>query len=141
MRFPSPSRRVERWSLLGALAKGIGLPENPEITSGICGRTCFFRHVDAEEKLSKKSKKGVAKGSVALLKESTQLGCVSQDSHPRKYILREKGKLGSNRAVKFSQGTWHQKKIRKERVHGEVLSKNVNLTSVVLARQHRRKIT
>ena len=31
------------------------------------GRTCFFRHVEAEEKPSKKSKKGGAKGSVALL--------------------------------------------------------------------------
>ena len=48
------------------------------------GRTCFFRHVEAEEKPSKKSKKGGAKGSVALLKDSTQLVCVSQDSCPRK---------------------------------------------------------
>ena len=46
-------------------------------------KTCFFRHVEAEEKSSKKSKKGGAKGSVALLKESAQLGCVSQDSYPR----------------------------------------------------------
>ena len=45
-----------------------------------------FRHVEAEEKPSKKSKKGGAKGSVALLKESAQLGCVSQDSYPRKSI-------------------------------------------------------
>ena len=44
----------------------------------------FFRHVEAEERPSKKSKKGGAKGSVALLKESTQLGCVSQDSYPKK---------------------------------------------------------
>ena len=48
------------------------------------GRRCFFRHVEAEEKPSKKSKKGGAKGSVALLKDSTQLVCVSQDSCPRK---------------------------------------------------------
>ena len=38
----------------------------------------------AEEKPSKKSKKGGAKGSVALLRRSIQLGCVSQDSYPRK---------------------------------------------------------
>ena len=69
------------------------------------GRTCFFRHVEAEEKPSKKSKKGGAKGSVALLKESTHLGCVSQDSYPRKSFLREEGKLGSKHAVKFSKGT------------------------------------
>ena len=52
---------------------------------------CYFRHVEAEEKPSKKLKKGGAKGSVALLKESVQLGCVSQDSHPRKSILRNVG--------------------------------------------------
>ena len=72
------------------------------------GRTCFFRHVEAEEKPSKKSKKGGVIGSVALLKESRQLGCVSQDSYPRKSSLREEGKLGSKHAVKFSKGTWHQ---------------------------------
>ena len=37
------------------------------------GRTCFFRHVEADEKPSKKSKKGGAKGS----------GCVSRDACPR----------------------------------------------------------
>ena len=57
-------------------------------------------------------KVGGARGSVALLKESIQLGWVSQDSCPRKSILREQGKLGSKHAVKFSQGTWHQIKIR-----------------------------
>ena len=46
----------------------------------------WFRHVEAEEKPSKKSKKGGSKGSIAMLKESMQLGCVSQDSHPRKSI-------------------------------------------------------
>ena len=81
-------------------------------TGCICGRKCFFRHVEAEEKPSKKSKKDGAKGSVAFLKESTQLGCVSQDSCPRRSSLREEGKLGSKRAVKFSKGTRHQIKIR-----------------------------
>ena len=77
-----------------------------------CGDKCRFRHVvEAEEKPSKKSKKGGAKGSVALLKEFTQLGCVSQDSHPKNSILREPGKLGSKYAVKHSKGTWHQIKI------------------------------
>ena len=51
------------------------------------GDKCHFRHVEADEKPSKKSKKGGAKGSVALLKESTQLGCVSQDSYPRKHLM------------------------------------------------------
>ena len=48
----------------------------------IYGRKCFLRHVEADEKPSKKSKKGGAKGAVAFLKESTQFGSVSQDFHP-----------------------------------------------------------
>ena len=43
-----------------------------------------FRLVEAKEKSSKKWKNGGAKGSVALLKEYTQLGCVSQDSGQRR---------------------------------------------------------
>ena len=86
-----------------------------------------FATVEAEGKPNKKSKKGGAKGPVAILKESIQLGCVSQDSHPRKSILREPGKLGTKHAVKF--------------FHREVLSKSVRLMSVVLARQNSRKIT
>ena len=64
-----------------------------------------FRHVEAEEKPNKKSKKRGAKGSVALLKESIQLGCVSQVSHSRTSILQKEGKLGSKHAVEFSSGT------------------------------------
>ena len=80
------------------------------------GRTCFFRHVEGDEKPSKKSKKGGAKGSVVFFKEFTQLCCVSQDSYPRKSILRKERKLGSKHAVKFSKGTWHQHKIRERKV-------------------------
>ena len=50
---------------------------------------------------ARSQRKGGAKGSVALLKESTQLGCAFQDSYPRKSFLRKKGKLGSKRAVNF----------------------------------------
>ena len=56
------------------------------------------------------TKKGGAKGTGAISKESTRLGCVSHDSNPRKSILREFGKLGSKHTVKFSKGTWHQMK-------------------------------
>ena len=79
------------------------------------GDTCHFRHVEAEGKPNKRSKKGGAKGTVATLKESTQLGCVSQDSYPRKSILREPGRLGSKHAVKFSKGIWHPIKIRERK--------------------------
>ena len=50
-----------------------------------------------------------------MLKESTQLSYVSQDSLPRFSILREPGKLGSKHAVKFSKGIWHQIKIRERK--------------------------
>ena len=43
------------------------------------------------------------------------MGCVSQDSCPRKSIVREPGMLGSKHAVKFSKGTWHQIKIRERK--------------------------
>ena len=84
---------------------------------------------------NKRSKKCGAKGSVALLTESTQLGCVSQDSYPRKSILRERGRLGSKHAVKFSNGTWHQFQNSGERVHREELSKSVLLVNVVFVHQ------
>ena len=72
------------------------------------GDKCHFDHVETDGKPNKKSKKGGAKGSIALLKESTQLGCASQDSYSRKSILRDEGKLGSKHAVQFSKGTRHQ---------------------------------
>ena len=76
----------------------------------IYGDTCHFRHVEAEGKPNKRSKKGGAKGAVATWKESIQVGCVSQDSYPRTSIIpREPGKLGTKHAVKFCKGTWHQK--------------------------------
>ena len=62
----------------------------------------------ADGQPSKKSKKGGGTGSVASVKESVQLGCVSQDAEPPKQsILRKSGKLGSNRTVTFSNRTWH----------------------------------
>ena len=64
---------------------------------------------------AKSQRKGGAKGSVAVLKESFQLGCVSQDSHPRKSFLRKQEKLGSSHAVKFSKGARHQIKIRERK--------------------------
>ena len=74
----------------------------------VLGNNCHFRHVEPEGEPNKKWKKGGAKGSVAILKESLQLGCVSQDSYPRKSTPRELGKLGTKRAVKFTKSTWHQ---------------------------------
>ena len=61
----------------------------------------MFRHTEADGQPSKRYKKRGGKGSVALLKESIPLGCVSQDCPPRKSFLRETGKLGSNHTVKL----------------------------------------
>ena len=58
-------------------------------------------------------RKVVRKDQLHYLKECTHLGCVSQDSYPRKSIFREERKLGSRHAVKFSKGTWLQ--INRER--------------------------
>ena len=77
--------------------------------------TCHFRHVEAQEKPSKRSKKGGAKGSVAILMETKHLGSVSQDSYPRKSVLREPGILGSNHTVKFSKSTRYQTKFLERR--------------------------
>ena len=75
------------------------------------GRKCFFRHVEAEEKPSKKSKKGGAKGSVWIIEGVSKIGlCIS-----RKSIPREKGKLGSKHAVKSSKSTWHQNLLRERK--------------------------
>ena len=53
---------------------------------------------------SEKSKKSGGKDQLPSLKESIQLGCVSQEYPPRKSILREVGQLGSKDTVKFSKG-------------------------------------
>ena len=108
---------------------------NLGISGCIQGRKCFFRHVEADEKPSKKSKKGGAKGSVAFMKESTQLGCVSQDPHPRKSILPEPRKIGIKTRRQILQGHLApNKNSRKERVHREELSKSVCCMGVVLSR-------
>ena len=39
------------------------------------------------------------------------MGCISQDSYPRKSILREPEMLRSKHTVRLTNGTWHQIKI------------------------------
>ena len=66
------------------------------------GKRCQKRHVDAEEKPSKRSKKNGTQGAVAIL-------------DPKKSILRKVGELRSNasagRTVIYSAGTWYQMRI------------------------------
>ena len=81
---------VEEKALLGREAENRAkiLSEESVRSESGCkyGDKCHFRHLEADGQPSNKSKKGGAKGPVALLKESIQLGCVSQDSYPRKSI-------------------------------------------------------
>ena len=79
------------------------------------GRKCFFRHVEADEADEKPSKKVIERWCKRIscdIEGVLQVGCVSQDSYPRKSIPSGKGKFGSKHAVKFFKGTWHQIKIR-----------------------------
>ena len=55
-------------------------------------------------------------------------------SLPKKSVLREEGKLGSNHTVKVSKGTWHHV-FRSERVYRKELLKSVNLKCAVCVRQ------
>ena len=87
-----------------------------------------------KESPASSQRKGGAKGSVAILKELKQLGCVSQDSCPRKTILCEQGNLGSQHTVNSPRVPGTKLKFGKERVHREALSQSVRLMSVVLAR-------
>ena len=69
------------------------IPQNYKSESGgTYGVKCLFRQTEADRKPSKKSKKSGGQGSVALLKESNQLGCVFQDTEPpKKSIPRKSG--------------------------------------------------
>ena len=53
------------------------------------GDKCNVRHVEAEKKPGKKLRKSGAIRSIAMLKESIQLGCVSQASYPRKFYVNQ----------------------------------------------------
>ena len=66
------------------------------------GDKCHFRHVEAEGKPNKKSKKDAAKGSVATLKSLHMWVVYLKIFYQRKSIPREPGKLGSKHTVKFS---------------------------------------
>ena len=94
---------------------------------------CIFRHKEVDSQPTKKPKKSGGKGSVALLKNSRQSGCVFQDSEPpkSKSILRKSTKsLGSKRSVHFSKGTLRHSKFWERKVHRRVLFSILNLMSV-----------
>ena len=104
------------------------------------GELCPFRHTEVDRRPSKKSKKSGGKGSVASLMKSFQLGCVSQDSEsPKMSDLRKSGKVGSNRAVTCSKGTWHHKNSGKKGSISRGYAKGANLQNAIRVLLHLRK--
>ena len=71
-----------------------------------------------------KSRRKLVEISVALLKESIQLECVSQYCLQKKSILQEIGKLGSNHAVKFSKSTMRHAKILERKGPSQGIAQN-----------------
>ena len=82
----------------------------------IYGSNCLFRHADGEEKLRKRSKKESTHGAVAILKHRKVQGCVSQNSDPKKSILRKAGQVRGNASaghtIRFSGRTRYEIRIR-----------------------------
>ena len=78
----------------------------------IHGSNCLYQHVDAEEKPSKKSKKESTQGAIAILKEKKVQGCVSQNSDPKKSILRQivhtRLNASEGHDLTFSRRTWYE---------------------------------
>ena len=111
----------------------------------ICGSNCLYRHTDGEENPSKKSKKESTQGAVAILKKKKRKiqGCVSQNSGPKKSILRKAEKTRLNASAghtkKYQEELGTKFKSGKEKGHLEALSKKVNLMSEILARPSLRK--
>ena len=85
----------------------------------IYGNNCFYRHADGEEKPSKRSKSESTQGADAILKEKKVQGCVSQNSDPKKSLLRKTGQMRLNasagHATKFLGRTWYEIQIRKKK--------------------------
>ena len=84
------------------------------------GDKCHFRHVEAERKPNKRSNKGGPKGSVAMSKESGQLGCVSEDFFREKCVLRERERKVPSRGI-ILKWSPHERCPCRERSHEETL--------------------
>ena len=82
-------------------------------------KNCRFRHVGVDVQPSRESKKSGVKCSVASLKESFQLACVSRASHPRKSVLRKEEKMDQITPSNSPRTRDTTSKFGKETVHGQ----------------------
>ena len=82
----------------------------------IYGHGCQYRHADGEKEPSKRSNKKSTQGAVAVLRQNKVQGCVSQNSDPKKSVLRKAGEVRLNASAghttKFSGRTWYEIRIR-----------------------------
>ena len=102
--------------------------------------TLPFRHTEADGQPRTKAKKSGGKGSVALLKETVQVGCLSQDCPLKNFILQEVGKLGiKSRSQVLQDHDESRKNSGEERVHRRESCKNVYLRSEIHWLQNSRK--
>ena len=80
---------------------------------------CLCLHADGEEKPSKRSKSESTPGAIAILKEKKVQGWVSQNSAPKKSILRKAGQTRLNasakHAIDFLGCTWCEVQIRERK--------------------------
>ena len=88
---------------------------------------------------AKKAKKDGANGSVALLKKSTQLGCVCKIPIRECLFYAKEESWDQNAPSNSPRVPGTKSKFGTERVHREESSQSVNLMNVVLARQNSRK--
>ena len=95
-------------------------------------RKVHFRHKEVDSQLNKKSKKSGGQGSVALLKNSKQCGCVFQDTEPpkSKSISRRSQNSKNRSATCSAQKVHYATKNRKNRVHLKVSISSLNVMSV-----------
>ena len=99
-----------RWPVMLLLAPSCVCQNYKSETGCTYGNKCFVRHDETDEKPTKKSKKGGAKGSVVEGVFTVGVVCLMILIRKRPSLWKE-GKLRSNHAVRFSKGTWHQIKI------------------------------
>ena len=77
------------------------------------GEKCSYAHRQVDEQPSKRSKKYGDKTAAPMLKNTRQLGCVSQDMEPPKSILRKSTNMQKPiQSVKFKKAIARHTKIR-----------------------------